>query len=133
VITFPSGGQQLPGRGFYEISGLAWSGAGAIRKVDVSVNGGQTWKEAQLQQPVLRMAHTRFRFPWKWDGEEAMLQSRCTDEWGSVQPTRTQLEKIWGVTQDYWLSTTNRIQHFNAIQPWRVTTEGSIRNAIWEA
>jgi len=133
VITFPSGGQQLPGRGFYEISGLAWSGAGAIRKVDVSVNGGQTWKEAQLQQPVLRMAHTRFRFPWKWEGEEAMLQSRCTDEWGSVQPTRTQLEKIWGVTPDYWLSTTNRIQHFNAIQPWRVTTEGSIQNAIWEA
>ena len=36
VITFPSGGQQLPGKGFYEISGLAWSGGGAVKLVEVS-------------------------------------------------------------------------------------------------
>jgi sulfane dehydrogenase subunit SoxC len=132
VITFPSGGQRLPGRGFYEITGLAWSGGGAVRRVEVSTDGGRSWKGAQLQEPVHRMAHARFRFPWRWGGEEAVLLSRCTDEWGSVQPTKAELEKIWGVQPDYWLSTTNRIQHFNACQPWKVTREGSVQNAIWE-
>ncbi|MBI3940509.1 MAG: sulfite dehydrogenase [Acidobacteria bacterium] len=133
VITFPSGGQRLPGRGFYEVTGLAWSGGGAIRRVEVSTNGGRSWKEAQIQEPVYRMAHTRFRFSWNWNGEEAVLQSRCTDEWGAVQPTLGALEKLWGVNRDYWLSTTNRIQHFNGIQPWKVAGDGSVHNVIWES
>jgi len=133
VITFPSGGQRLPGAGFFEISGLAWSGAGAVRRVEVSTDGGRTWNDAKLQEPVLSKAHTRFRFDWNWDGRQAVLLSRCTDEWGAVQPTKAQVEKLWGVTPDYWLSTTNRIQHFNACQPWKVTPEGSVDNAIWES
>lgn len=132
VITFPSGGQKLPGSGFYEITGLAWSGGGTVRKVEVSTDRGRTWKEAQLQEPIHRKAHCRFRFGWNWTGEEAVLLSRCTDEWGAVQPTKAELEKLWGVGPDYWLSTTNRIQHFNACQPWKVTRGGSVRNAIWE-
>src|SRR5438552_19167877 len=86
VITRPSGGLKIPSRGFYEITGLAWSGGGVIRKVDVSTDGGRSWKEAKLQTPVLPKAHTRFTFDWTWDGEEAVLQSRCTDERGEVQP-----------------------------------------------
>jgi sulfane dehydrogenase subunit SoxC len=132
VITFPSGGQKLPMPGFYEITGLAWSGAGSIRRVEVSTDKGKTWKDAHLQEPVLRKAHTRFRFPWEWDGKEAVLLSRCTDEYGAVQPTKAEVEKLWGVKPDYWLSTTNRIQHFNACQPWKVSPEGSVHNAIWE-
>jgi len=132
VITRPSGGQQLAGPGFYEIIGLAWAGGGAIRRVEVSTDGGKTWKDAELQGPVHRMAHTRFRFPWNWDGKEAVIQSRSTDEWGDVQPSVAQLEKLWGVTPDYWLTSNNRVQHFNAIQRWKVTTEGSVQNAIWE-
>ena len=132
VITFPSGGQRLPGPGFHEITGLAWSGGGAIRRVEVSTDGGRTWKDAQLQAPVLAKAHTRFRFPWNWDGKEAVLQSRSTNEWGEVQPTKAALERMWGVTPDYWLTTTNRIQHFNAIQPWKVTSDGRVHNVIWE-
>ena len=68
VITRPSAGMTLPGRGFYEITGLAWSGGGRIRKVEVSTDGGRTWKDAKLQEPVLPKAHTRFRFHWNWDG-----------------------------------------------------------------
>jgi sulfane dehydrogenase subunit SoxC len=129
VITFPSGGQNLPGRGFYEISGLAWSGGGAIRRVEVSTDGGRSWKYAQLQSPVYRMAHTRFRFDWKWDGEEAVLQSRCTDERGGVQPSFAELSKMWGASSpDYWR--THLSIHFNAIQPWKVTREGSVQNAL---
>ena len=130
VITFPSGGQRLPSRGFYEITGLAWSGGGAIRRVEVSTDGGRSWKDAQLQEPVHRMAHARFRLDWNWGGEEAVLQSRCTDERGYVQPTLAEMGKVWGVNMDYWLSPDTHFNHVHFIQPWKVTREGSVHNAL---
>ncbi|HJO38294.1 MAG: sulfite dehydrogenase [Vicinamibacterales bacterium] len=133
VITFPSGEQQLPGPGFFEITGLAWSGGGAVSRVEVSVDGGRTWADAQIQEPVHRMAHTRFRFPWQWQGGEATLQSRCTDERGDIQPSLAELNQIWGVDNEYWTTSTNRVQHLNAIQPWKVDRDGSVHNAIWES
>ena len=132
VVTRPSGGQRLPGPGFYEITGLAWSGGGTIRRVEVSTNGGRDWKDAQLQEPVLRLAHTRFRFTWNWNGEEAVLQSRCTDDQGTVQPSITKVANVWGVSLDYFQTTTNSVGRFNPIQPWRVTREGNVQNALWE-
>ena len=125
VITRPSGGQTLR-PGFCEITGLAWTGGGAVRRVDVSTDGGRTYKEAELQQPVFRHAHTRFRFPWKWNGEEAVLQSRCTDERGEVQPTIAEAAKTMGVTLEYFYDA----DHFNGIQPWKVSRDGSVHNAI---
>jgi sulfane dehydrogenase subunit SoxC len=119
VITFPSGGQQLPGPGFYEISGLAWSGRGRVRGVEVSTDGGKTWHPAALQEPVLRFAHTRFRFSWRWDGREANLQSRCTDETGYVQPPLADLVKVRGLHSKF---------HNNAIQTWKVMADGSVHN-----
>jgi sulfane dehydrogenase subunit SoxC len=119
VITFPSGGQQLSGPGFYEVTGLAWSGRGAVRKVEVSADAGGTWREAELQTPVLRFAHTRFRLGWRWDGREAILQSRCTDERGDVQPTHAELVKARGL---------NSVYHLNHIQSWRVASDGSVHN-----
>ncbi|PYR72920.1 MAG: sulfite dehydrogenase, partial [Acidobacteria bacterium] len=90
VITFPAAGQKLSGPGYYELSGLAWSGAGAVKKVDVSTDGGKTWKVAELRTPAYRMAHTRFALPWTWDGKEVDILSRCTDDVGTVQPTRAE-------------------------------------------
>lgn len=119
VITFPSGRQLLPGPGFYEIRGLAWSGRGLVRRVEVSTDGGKTWRDAGLQAPVLRFAHTRFRLEWRWDGREAVLQSRCTDETGYLQPTLAELVKVRGL---------NSIFFNNAIQSWRVASDGSVHN-----
>src|SRR5436305_5584573 len=82
VITFPSGDMKLPGAGFYEITGLAWSGRGKIARVEVSTDSGKTWSLAALQDPVLAISQTRFRFPWIWDGTPAVIQSRATDETG---------------------------------------------------
>jgi sulfane dehydrogenase subunit SoxC len=131
VITRPSGGQRLTARGFYEITGLAWSGGGAIRRVEVSADGGRTWKDAQLQAPVFRKAHTRFRADWNWDGGEAVLQSRCTDDRGEVQPTITEVAKFWGVQLDYFqLPGTLDMGNLNAIQPWRIASDGTIDNAL---
>src|SRR5689334_2758758 len=78
VITRPSHGMTLPGAGLHQISGIAWSGNGTIRKVEVSTDSGKTWREAPLAAPVLPRALTRFRLPWKWDGAPAMLKSRST-------------------------------------------------------
>jgi len=126
IITRPSGGQRLAGPGFHEITGLAWTGGGYVRKVEISTDDGGTWKDAELQQPVLRFAHTRFRLPWKWSGEEAVLQARCTDERGEVQPTVAQAAKLLGVTTDYFY----RSDHCNFIQPWKVNRDGSVQNAL---
>jgi len=131
VITRPSGGERLPGRGFYEISGLAWSGGGAIRRVEVSTDRGRTWKDAQLQEPLHRKAHARFGFAWNWDGSEAVLQSRSTDERGQVQPTIAELATLWSLPSDYFQTTGYIFGHFNVIQPWNVTRDGSVENALF--
>jgi sulfane dehydrogenase subunit SoxC len=120
VITSPSGGQRLPGPGFYEISGLAWTGRGRIRRVEVSTDGGHAWRRAALQEPVLSMAHVRFSVPWRWDGREAVLQSRCVDETGYVQPTLRELIEVRGVRSSF---------HLNAIQSWKVAADGAVSNA----
>jgi sulfane dehydrogenase subunit SoxC len=126
VITFPSGGQTLPGRGFYEISGLAWSGAGAIKRVEISTDGGQSWKDAELRSPSYPMAHTRFGFHWNWDGKDAVLMSRCTDELGTVQPTRAEVAKFWNEPAEK-----SRVRGAdNSVQPWKVASDGSVRNGL---
>ena len=132
VITIPSGGQKLPQPGFYGVTGLAWSGGGAISRVEVSTDAGQTWQDAKLLEPVLRFAHTRFYFRWNWDGSEVVLQSRATDERGDVQPSLVELNRIYGVDTDYWLAIDDSRGHFNPIQPWKITEDGSVFNAIWE-
>jgi sulfane dehydrogenase subunit SoxC len=119
VITFPSGDQRLAGPGFYEIAGLAWSGRGLVQRVEVSTDGGKTWRDARLQEPVLPLAHTRFRLDWPWDGRETVLQSRCTDETGYVQPTLAELVTVRGL---------NSIYFNNAIQSWKVAADGSVHN-----
>ena len=137
VITSPTGGQKLPGPGLYDITGLAWSGSGTVRRVEVSTDGGRTWKDAQLQDPILRIAHTRFHFPWRWNGEEAKLQSRCTDDTGTVQPAATELEKNWGedlspACTEYMGDDCKRIPrraHRAYIMTWQLNRDGTILNA----
>ncbi|MBV9251889.1 MAG: sulfite dehydrogenase [Acetobacteraceae bacterium] len=120
IITRPSGGQRLSAPGFHEITGIAWSGHGKIERVDVSVDGGESWQEAELQEPILTRALTRFRFPWHWDGKPAVIQSRATDETGYVQPTLAELIAARGENSFY---------HNNAIWPWGIAANGEITNA----
>src|SRR5499433_1246782 len=123
VITFPSGEMKLPGPGFYEITGLAWSGRGRIARLEVSVDGGKNWNLAALQDPVLPICTTRFRFPWFWNGQPSVLQSRATDETGYVQPTLQQLVEIRGLAGPF-----GSVYHLNAIQSWSVAADGSVSN-----
>ena len=118
-ITHPSPGLTLKGPGFYEISGLAWSGNGSIREVEVSADGGKSWAKAALNGPVLPKALTRFRVPWQWNGGPAVLQSRATDDTGMVQPTRTAFGEERGFRGAF---------HYNAIASWRVDEKGELAN-----
>jgi sulfane dehydrogenase subunit SoxC len=119
VITRPAPGLKMTGQGLYEVSGIAWSGRGKIRKVEVSADGGQTWGEAALSAPVLAYALTRFRIPWKWNGAPAVLKSRATDDAGGVQPTRDEFIARHG---------NNPLYHYHAIQAWSVEANGEVKN-----
>lgn len=120
VVTAPS--PQVPithGKGPLVITGLAWSGRGAITRVDVTVDGGKNWKTARLATPGQPMTLTRFWLEHDWDGEEMLLQSRAMDETGYVQPTKTALREIRGE---------NSVYHNNGIQTWLVAKDGSAEN-----
>jgi sulfane dehydrogenase subunit SoxC len=117
VITFPSGGQALPGPGLYELTGLAWSGRGRIERVEITTDGGRSWLEASLQAPVLPIAFTRFRMAWRFDGRDAVIASRAIDESGYVQPTREALIEVRGTNSGY---------HYNGIKLWKVHAGGTV-------
>jgi sulfane dehydrogenase subunit SoxC len=119
VVTTPSGGQVLLDKGFYNITGLAWSGRGAIKRVNVSVDGGRNWRTARLQGPVMSKSLTRFNMDWVWDGKPAIIQSRAMDETGYVQPTKNLLREVRG---------TRSIYHNNSIQSWLVQENGEVKN-----
>ncbi|MFC3153202.1 sulfite dehydrogenase [Litoribrevibacter euphylliae] len=119
VITKPSGKQQLPMSGFYEISGFAWSGRGKVQKVEVSADGGKTWALAHLEGPIMSKSLTRFTIPWRWNGQKAIILSRAMDEYGNTQPTRQE-----------WVSRYARYSHGhnNSINAWLVSNNGRVSN-----
>jgi sulfane dehydrogenase subunit SoxC len=127
-ITHPSPGLALKGAGLYEISGVAYSGNGRISRVTVSADGGRTWADAALQQPVLSKAFTRFRIPWNWNGGPAVLQSRAWDEAGNVQPTRAQIVALRGQASRVPPVTGFPSQHYNGPTSWGIDTAGGVRH-----
>src|SRR5262245_18802621 len=128
-ITHPSFGHTLKGPGYYDISGVAYSGTGRIAKVMVSADGGKSWAEAALQEPVLPKAFTRFTVPWRWDGQPVTLLSRAWDEAGNAQPLRPEFVAARGQTER---PVTNPLgfpnQHYNSITAWSVDNKGEIKH-----
>jgi sulfane dehydrogenase subunit SoxC len=117
IITSPTYPERLTGAGWWNVTGLAWSGRGRVARVDVSADGGRTWTKAELQLPIHSMSHTRFEMPWKWDGRPARLMSRAVDETGYVQPTLADFRATRGAGTDY---------HYNAIRAWDVAADGRV-------
>ncbi|MGH1417931.1 MAG: sulfite dehydrogenase [Hyphomicrobiaceae bacterium] len=121
TITYPATGLRLKGAGVYEISGLAWSGHGAVKRVEVSADGGKSWAEAKLDEPVRSRSLTRFRLLWNWDGRRATLQSRTIDTKGNTQPSHADWSASYAAGQ---------LNHCNAIQSFMINTDGSITNVL---
>jgi sulfane dehydrogenase subunit SoxC len=120
VITSPSGGQKILAKGQHNITGVAWSGRGKIKRVDVSIDGGRNWREARLQTPIQSKCLTRFQLPFNWTGEQPMLlMSRAADETGHIQPTYAENRAIRG---------SRSIYHNNSIQTWLIEQSGEVKN-----
>ena len=119
LITHPSPGHQLPDKGYYQIRGLAWSGAAPITKVEVSADGGRSWALAQLREPVIDKALTGFSIDWQWQGGDAVLLSRAVDGSGNIQPMRDSLISEKGLNSYY---------HYNAVTAWSVDSSGALRH-----
>ena len=117
IITSPAHPDVIKKMGWRPVTGLAWSGRGRVTRVDVSTNDGESWHEAELLGPSLPKAHVRFQYMWNWNGGEACLLSRATDETGYVQPTRRKLLEVRGIGTDF---------HFNPIVGWRVQPDGHV-------
>ena len=119
VVTNPSPQMPLKFKGPNVLSGIAWSGRGTIKRVDISLDGGRNWVQARLDGPVLPLSMTRFYFDFDWDGRELLIQSRAMDDTGYVQPTKDELRKVRGL---------NSIYHNNGIQTWLVRSNGETEN-----
>lgn len=119
LITSPSGQMVLNRQGLYQVSGIAWSGGGSIRRVEVSADGGRTWADALIESNQSDKALVRFRIPWQWSGGEAVLLSRATDSTGAVQPSRDALISERGTIGFY---------HYNGMQSWAINSAGQVRN-----
>ncbi len=119
VVTNPSPQAPLKHKGRNVLSGLAWSGRGTIKRVDVTLDGGRNWQSARIDGPVLEKSLTRFYVDFDWAGQELLIQSRAMDSTGYVQPTKDELRKVRGV---------NSIYHNNGIQTWHVRPNGETEN-----
>lgn len=119
VITSPSFGMTMGKPGIYQVAGIAWSGAGRIRRVEVSADGGRSWADAALDVHVLPRSLTRFRMAWDWNGGPAIIMSRAFDEQGNAQPTREQFLATRRPATFY---------HYNGIQAWQINEAGEVRN-----
>ena len=119
VVTNPSPQKPLKYKGLNVLTGLAWSGRGAIKRVDVSIDGGKNWQSARIDGPALPLCLTRFYVDFDWNGQELMVQSRAMDSTGYVQPTKDALRKVRGL---------NSIYHNNGIQTWLVRANGETEN-----
>jgi sulfane dehydrogenase subunit SoxC len=127
-ISFPSFGYRLEEAGYYEISGIAFSGTGRIAKVMVSADGGKSWAEAALQAPVHPKAFTRFRMPWRWNGQPVVLQSRAWDEAGNAQPLRADFVAVRGETKESVPRNPFPNNHYNSLTSWGIDGKGEIKH-----
>ncbi len=122
VVTNPSGGMKMQGPGHYQIEGFAWSGNGHIKAVDITTDGGKTWRPAELERPILDKCLTRFTYRWNWYGKPAKIASRAVDSTDYVQPTVAELAKVRAIV--------GFVQHHNGVFPWSIDANGEVKNAI---
>jgi DMSO/TMAO reductase YedYZ molybdopterin-dependent catalytic subunit len=109
IVTFPRDDQRTLPQGTHVMRGRAWSGGGAISKVEVSVDGGESWHAAHLEEPRERWMWARWSYLWQAQPGRYHIMSRATDEIGRVQPREPRYN--------------NMRKNFNAIVGYELTVE----------
>ena len=101
VVTTPSGGQVLLDKGFYNITGLAWSGKGKIKRVDVSVDGGRNWRSTlerhHRNRALLRVARPGLQLHGRQD--HLAERPRARQEGPGPQVRHPQVPRCGAVTR----------------------------------
>jgi DMSO/TMAO reductase YedYZ molybdopterin-dependent catalytic subunit len=87
IIIEPRDGDSPLAPGLHVVRGLAWSGMGAITRVEVSTDGGATWQDAHIEEPREKWLWVRWSHRWEAaDAGRYQILARATDEAGRVQP-----------------------------------------------
>jgi sulfane dehydrogenase subunit SoxC len=115
-----------PAMTYYE--SRTYSGLGRIEKVQVSADGGKSWGDAAVEGPVSPQAFTRFRMPWRWDGQPATLTSRAWDDSGAVQPLRADFIAVRGEAKKVPNVLGFPNQHYNSLTAWAIDATGEIKH-----
>jgi DMSO/TMAO reductase YedYZ molybdopterin-dependent catalytic subunit len=68
------------------LRGRSWSGAAPIHRVEVSLDGGATWREPHLTTPSQRYSWSHWEVPWVPTAGSHTLLARATDKLGRTQP-----------------------------------------------
>ncbi len=85
AIAWPTDGLKLPA-GHYAVWGFAWSGAGAIRRLSISVDGGKRWNPGKLQSQADPRSWVRWTYEWDARLGDYAVMSRAADSSGGEQP-----------------------------------------------
>ena len=93
AIAFPPEGSMVARE--FTVEGWAWSGWAPISRVEVAVDGGETWRDAELGQPASPYAWTSWRCRVSLAREgRYTLRSRATDETGETQPATVRWNRL---------------------------------------
>ena len=101
-INSPTADAATAATGLTQIQGVAFGGMHAVRKVEVSIDGGKSWREARMVGPDLgKYAWRQFVLAVRLPAGNHILASRATDAAGNVQP-ETRGENVSGYNNSSW-------------------------------
>ena len=86
IITEPRESESPLSTGSYPITGVAYGGRGMITRVEISTDGGESWTDAELEEPREKWMWARFFHLWDAKPGKYTLMARAYDEAGRQQP-----------------------------------------------
>jgi len=99
-ILMPMEGKSISA-GNYVIGGIAFAGRYGISKVQISLTGGKTWKDAEIKAPLSKWAWTLWRYDWNPSKEgNYEITVRGIDRAGKIQESKSLVSRVFGTFPD---------------------------------
>jgi len=102
AIAWPPDHGKLPA-GKHMVRGFAWTGAGVVRRVELSADAGAAWAPAEFEAPPKPFTWVRWKYLWNATPGEHVLMSRATDDAGRQQPLKRDHARKDGYEMNYCL------------------------------